>query len=357
MPATDRGLRFGFIGGPQAGPELDRWGRHAEGLGASFLGTGEGAANFEDPYIWLAALARVTERSALGTVLTVPDLREPIVHANTWATLQRLSGGRAVCGIGVGDLARIEVGLNPVSAGRLVEYATMVRRLSGGEPVDQGDRHLQIRWAAAATRVPIYFGADGPRIQRAAGEVADGVVVGQAGHPAIIARTLRNVGEGAAGAGRDPGKLDVWFTCRIVVTDRPDGAIYLDGLDEYGARQARYLWRTSGKPSADEVVDRIEQRKGLRLDEDVARRLVSYNEEFDHRGAWSHGSKTNVQLLEKHGLREWAGRMFYISGPVGECAERVRGLVEAGGRNFLAPAITGDRFDAAEKVAAVFDSV
>jgi alkanesulfonate monooxygenase SsuD/methylene tetrahydromethanopterin reductase-like flavin-dependent oxidoreductase (luciferase family) len=352
--ATETGaLRFGFIGGPPVGDELDRWGRHTEALGASFLGTGEGAAIFEDPYIWLASLARVTTRALLGTVLSVPGLRDPIVHANTMATIQRLSAGRAVLGLGVGDLARLDVGLAPTTVATLVEYARIVRALTAGEAVDFEGRSLQVRWADNA--VPVWLGADGPKVQRAAGAMADGIVVGQAGHPSIVRQVLDNVAAGARDAARPPSDVEVWLTCRIVVTDRPNGAIYLDGLDEYGARQARYFWRTSGSPSADEVVARIEQRKGVRLDDGVATRLVAYNEEFDRWQAWSHGDKTNVELLEKHGLREWAGRMFYISGPVDECAERVQGLVDAGARNFLVPAITGERFGAAEGVAAVFD--
>ncbi len=347
------GLRFGFIGAPPAGEELDRWGRHAEAVGATFLSTGEGAAVFEDPYISLAMLARVTERALLGPVLSVPGLRDPIVHANTMATIQRLSGGRAVLGLGVGDLGRLDVGLPPATVAELVEYAGTVRTLTAGEPVEVDGRHLQVRWAT--DQVPVYLGADGPKSQRAAGAMADGVVVGQAGHPSMVAQVLRNVGDGATGAGRRSEDLAVWFTCRIVVTDRPNGAIYLDGLDEYGARQAHYLWRTSGSPSADDVAARIEARKGIRLDDDIARRLVAYNQDFNRSDAWSHGSKTNVDLLEKHGLRDWAGRMFYISGPVDECAERVRGLVDAGARNFLVPAIVGDRCAAAEQVAAVFD--
>lgn len=348
-------LRFGFIGGPPAGDQLDQWGRHAEALGAAFLGTGEGAAVFEDPYLWLGQLARATDRALVGPVLSVPGLRDPVVHANTMATIQRLSGGRAVLGLGVGDLGRLDVGLPPVTVAELVDYAGTVRALTAGEAVDVGGRRLQIRWAT--DRVPVYLGADGPKSQRAAGAMADGVVVGQAGHPDMVARALRNVADGAGGAGRPPDDLAVWFTCRIVVTDRPNGAIYLDGLDEYGARQARYLWRTSGSPSADGVVERIEARKGVRLDGDVARRLVAYNEDFDRWDAWSHGSKTNVDLLDEHGLREWAGRMFYISGPVDDCADRVRDLVGAGARNFLVPAVAGERFRAAEQVAAVFDRV
>src|SRR6185437_10856426 len=95
--------RFGFIGGPRTGHGLDAWAVHCESLGASLLGTGEGASLFEDTYLWLAEAGRVTERVLLGPVLSVPGIRNPLVHANTLATLQRITGGRAFLGIGTGD--------------------------------------------------------------------------------------------------------------------------------------------------------------------------------------------------------------------------------------------------------------
>lgn len=346
--------RFGFIGGPKIGQGLDAWARHCEGLGASLLGTGEGASLFEDTSLWLAEAGRVTERMHLGPILSVPGIRHPLVHANTLATLQRITGGRAFLGIGVGDFGRIDLGYKPATVDELVAYASVVRTLTSGAPALVEGTEVRMQWTAGP--VPVYLGADGPKSQRAAGSMADGVIVGQAGHPDIVRHVRRNVEEGARAAGRNLDDIDVWFTCRIYVCDRPNGAIYTEGLDEYGARQARYFWRTAGSPSEDEVVERIEQRKGIRLPEDVARRLVAYNLAFDHAHAWS-GSKANVELLDRYELREWAGRMFYISGTVDDVAARVRELAAAGARNFLVPAITEDRFEAAERTAAVIDRI
>jgi hypothetical protein len=165
---------------------------------------------------------------------------------------------------------------------------------------------------------------------------------------------LRHVDAGVLEAGRRREAVDVWFTSRIYVCDRPNGAIYIDGLDEYGARQARYFWRTSGSPSEHEVVERLRERKGIELDEDIAQRFVAFNRAFDHENAWS-GSKANVELLDRFELRAWAGEMFYISGPLDDVVARVRRLWDAGARNFLVPAITDDRFDAAAHTAQVFE--
>jgi alkanesulfonate monooxygenase SsuD/methylene tetrahydromethanopterin reductase-like flavin-dependent oxidoreductase (luciferase family) len=344
--------RFGFIGGPRIGHGLDAWAAHCERLGASLLGTGEGASLFEDTYLWLAEAGRVTERVLLGPVLSVPGIRNPLVHANTLATLQRITGGRAFLGIGTGDFGRLDLGLPPATRAELIEYASTVRTLTSGEPAEVAGHSLQLQWTAGT--VSVYLGADGPKSLHAAGTMADGVIVGQGGHPDIVRFVRHHVDGGAQATGRALDAIDVWFTSRIYVCDRPNGAIYVDGLDEYGARQCRYFWRTSGSPSEHEVVQRLRERKGIELDEDIARRFVAFNRAFDHENAWS-GSKANVELLDRFELREWAGEMFYLSGPLDDVVARVRQLWDAGARNFLVPAITEDRFEAAAHTAQFFE--
>jgi alkanesulfonate monooxygenase SsuD/methylene tetrahydromethanopterin reductase-like flavin-dependent oxidoreductase (luciferase family) len=343
--------RFGFIGGPRIGHGLDAWSIHCERLGASLLGTGEGASLFEDTYLWLAEAGRVTERVLLGPVLSVPGIRNPLVHANTLATLQRITGGRAFLGIGAGDFGRLDLGLPPATRAELTDYAATVRTLTSGASAEVGGRSIQMQWTAGT--VPVYLGADGPKALQAAGAMADGVIVGQGGHPDIVRHVHRHLDAGARAAGRRLDAMDVWFTSRIYVCDRPNGAIYTDGLDEYGARQCRYFWRTSGSPSEDDVVQRLRERKGIELPQDIASRFVAFNRAFDHENAWS-GSKANVELLDRFGLREWAGEMFYLSGPLDDVVARVRQLWDAGARNFLVPAITEDRFEAAARTAEVF---
>ena len=229
----------------------------------SLLGTGEGASLFEDTYLWLAEAGRVTERVLLGPVLSVPGIRHPLVHANTLATLQRITGGRAFLGIGAGDFGRLDLGLPPATRDELIEYAATVRTLTSGEAAEVAGRSLRMQWTAGT--VPVYLGADGPRALHAAGTMADGVIVGQGGHPDIVRFVQRHVEAGAAATGRTLDAVDLWFTSRIYVCDRPNGAIYVDGLDEYGARQCRYFWRTSGSPSEDDVVQRVRERKGIQL--------------------------------------------------------------------------------------------
>lgn len=345
-------LRFGLLSGPPIGPELDRWARHCEAVGADLIGAGEAPTLFEDPFIWLAMAGRVTERALLGPVMTVPGIRHPVVLANTLSTVQSISGGRAFLGMGVGDFARIELGQKPATLSQLRQYGVAVRSLTAGDEVELDGHRPSIRWSAG--RVPLLLGADGPRSIENAAAVADGIIVGQGAHPDIVGHVRRHVDVGTAAAGKAAQDVDVWYSARIYVTDRDNGAIYVDGLDEYGARMARYFWRTAGQPDADHVVEQIHRRKGIRLPEDIAVGLVRYNEEFDTWEGYTKGSKFNVELLDKYGIRDWAGRMFYVSGPADDVVARMRSLIDAGARNFLVPQLLDNRFEAAEKVGEVF---
>lgn len=130
MPAPDGRLRFGFVA---AGTDFE-FARAAEELGADLLSWGESPTQYPDPYIMAAQTAAVTTRALLGPVVATPGLRHPAVLANSPVEVQRISGGRAFCGIGSGDLALMNMGERPFKVDAFVEYARVVKLLAAGEP-------------------------------------------------------------------------------------------------------------------------------------------------------------------------------------------------------------------------------
>src|SRR5215212_8891082 len=89
-----------------------------------------------EPYPLLTLMALNTERMRLGTCVTNPATREPSVTASALATLNLLSGGRMVLGIGRGDSARRVMGKPPTTMKRLEESVHLIRELAEGRPVD-----------------------------------------------------------------------------------------------------------------------------------------------------------------------------------------------------------------------------
>lgn len=219
--------------------DLMRYARRSEELGLDALWYAD-EKFYRETYTGLAACALATTRIALGTGVTEPYTRHPALTALAIASLDELSGGRAVLGFGAGRVGFPQMGIAlERPALRLREAMHVIRRLwagerftFAGETIAWNDAALQF---PARAGIPIYLAADGPHTLRLAGEVADGVIVPHCASPLILGPKLELVGQGSAKAGRPRppvlARLDVSLS-----RDR-DAAVYQGRL-----RLARYLW-------------------------------------------------------------------------------------------------------------------
>lgn len=168
------------------------------------------------PEAWstLAATATVTEKATLGTCVTDPHRYHPAVLAQKVATVDQISGGRAILGLGAGEAMNLEpFGIEwkkPVS--KLKEVVTIIRKLWSGEMFDYEGRFFKLKDAflqinPVEGKVPIYFGANSPRTLRLTGEIADGWISTPL-PPRLYEERLRLVKEGAEKAGRRLDDID-----------------------------------------------------------------------------------------------------------------------------------------------------
>ena len=192
----------------------------------------------EDPDGWdafalLGALATATRRAQLGTGVTNPYLRHPNLLAASVATLDRLSAGRAILGLGRGQpewYARslgTDVG-SPLAVLEetillLRQWWTAPHRASSPGP----DPHFRVRdWPRTVhplqTPPPIYLAAAGPQALALAGRLADGVVFNNLTSPTSLAQAIPAVRAAAVAAGRDPSSLAFVLRTPVIVTDDPD---------------------------------------------------------------------------------------------------------------------------------------
>jgi probable F420-dependent oxidoreductase len=111
---------------------------------------GEAPVPVADPWILLAAVAQATEKIALGTMVTPLPRRRPWVLARQTATLDRLSEGRLILGVGLGFPAETEFsafGEDPeirVRAQKLDEGLAILAGLWSGEPFEFHGQHYQV---------------------------------------------------------------------------------------------------------------------------------------------------------------------------------------------------------------------
>lgn len=179
----------------------------------------------------LAAMAGATSTVRLGPGVTNPYSRHPALLAAAIATLDELSGGRAVLGLGAGGTNHRALGIErrtPATA--LREAITVVRGLLAGDEVTLDGtvvsaRQARLDFTPVRASVPIHVGARGPKMLRTAGELADGVIIGNLASPAGWRRALAHVRAGCAQPGRMPA-LTAWVACAV----DPDGAAARDAV-------------------------------------------------------------------------------------------------------------------------------
>jgi 5,10-methylenetetrahydromethanopterin reductase len=168
-----------------------------------------------DCYLGLAACAAQTSRIRLATGVTDPYSRHPAITAASIATLDEMSDGRAVLGLGAGGTGMRELALErklPVAA--LRETVEMVRGLVRGEKLTAEGKVVSINggkltFKPTRSELPIYFATHGAQVTRLAGQVADGVLIANTLVPSAFDFYVGQLDQGNAKAGRDPASLDI----------------------------------------------------------------------------------------------------------------------------------------------------
>src|SRR4051795_2359791 len=191
----------------------------AEQNGFEYGWTYDSHVLWQDSFPTLALAAKATERLKLGHMVTNPGTREPTVVASAYATLQDISDGRMVMGIGRGDSARRYIGQKPVPVARFEEALRMIKPFMNGEKVVWNDTEIQLGWARRdLPEIEMHVAGYGPRVLGSAGRLGDGVII-QLADPDIVRWTLGTARRAAEEAGRDPDALKCIVCAPSHVTD------------------------------------------------------------------------------------------------------------------------------------------
>src|SRR6201987_6427990 len=143
----------------------------------------------------------------LAHFVTTPGTRDPTVLASAYATLQDLTDGRMVMGIGRGDSARRYIGQQPVKVAEFERACAMIRDFMNGREVNWNDKELQLKWVRPELpEIPMWIAGYGPKALGVAGRVGDGVII-QLADPEIITWIMDTARRAAGAAGRDPSAL------------------------------------------------------------------------------------------------------------------------------------------------------
>jgi len=273
------------------------------------------------PEAWtiLTAAAMTTKRVLLGTCVTDPHRHHPAVLAQRLATIDQVSGGRVILGLGAGESMNLEpFGIKrdkPVS--KLIEAVTIMRRLWSGETINyEGefwklkDAFLQIK--PTRPRVPIYFGANSPRTLRLTGEMADGWLPTPLS-PELYKKRLKLIEDAARAAGRAPESIDAGLYLYTSIADRAEDA---------------YKQLDTMKPmivSAPELLK--ESGYEVELPKEIS--SLSYTDVLPT-GEWLELFARYADFIPRDAAVE-----FSIAGTTQDCIDKVEEYVKAGVRHFL----------------------
>lgn len=191
-----------------------------------------------DPLVWLTWVGAHTTTLLLGTGVLVLPQRNPVVLAKEVATLDVMSGGRVLLGVGVGWLEEefAVIGASFPDRGRRTdEYVEAMRALwSEDMATFSGDtvsfRQAILRPRPVNGRVPVIIGGHTPAAARRAGRLGDGFFPAKGDLPAL----LDELRAAAERAGRDPADVEITWTGASVLAGGEQAVDEVGRLAELG---------------------------------------------------------------------------------------------------------------------------
>ncbi len=307
-------MKFCLHGSARSVKEAVNRAKRAEALGFEAIFFADSQMNNVDPYQAMAMCAVSTKKIRLGTAVTNMVYRDPTITANSFATLNEISAGRAIVGLGTGDGPVYSLGR---TATKLVDFEMglrVIRDLLHDRGVDVpkskeragGNVQLKIGKRPA----PIYISAEGPKTLRVAGRTCDGVILGTGFDLDVLEWAEARVVEGAKEAGRSPGEIDIMPAGMIVVGD--DGELARKRVRARMANRAHHNFRFTMETVPDG------EAAG------VKRFMDAFNI-----------SKPIEERVDPDYVTDYLLERFTIAGTPSECVAKVKRLEAAGVKRIL----------------------
>jgi len=186
--------------------------------------------NNRSVYVILSLLANYTNTIMIGPGVTNPYLINPVQTASTLMSLDNLSDGRAILGIGAGDKITLNLlGIDREKPLTAVKESTQIFRtiFDTGKIKDFNGEVFTVKKANVAFEktgaLPIYIGAQGPKMLQLAGSMGQGVLV-NASHPIDFEFAIKQIKKGIADAKRKLSDVDISAYASVSVDQKMEKA-------------------------------------------------------------------------------------------------------------------------------------
>jgi 5,10-methylenetetrahydromethanopterin reductase len=189
-------------GGVKNIDEIHRRAQRAEELGYDGIFLGESHLSSIDSFQTLASCAMLTQRVLLGIAVTNMVFRHPTVLAGAAASLNEISKGRAILGLGTGDGPVYTQGLKATPIKQFEDGVKLIRQLVRGKPATFPTGEFGIGFNVTKPAA-IYVSAEGPKGLQLAGRSTDGVILGTGFDLRVFEWAKGKIREGTKAAGRE----------------------------------------------------------------------------------------------------------------------------------------------------------
>ncbi len=243
----------------------------AEAQGFEYAWTYDSHVLWQESMPVMALAADQTSKIKLGHMVTNPAIRDPTVLASAYATLQDISNGRMIMGVGRGDSSVRYVGRKPMKVAEFEEALQMVKPFMNGKEVTWNGKQLQLKWVRPELpEIEMHVAGYGPKALAVAGRQGDGVII-QLADPDIIQWIMDTARKAAEEAGRDPAALKCIVSAPSHISD--DMADARDQVRWFPAMVSNHVqdlidrYGTDGSVVPKVLTDYVEARKFYDYDE------------------------------------------------------------------------------------------
>ena len=307
-------MNFCLHGSARTVQEAVERAKRAEQLGFEAIFFADSQMNNVDPYQVMAMCAVNTTKIRFGTAVTNMVYRDPTITANSFATLNEISQGRAIIGMGTGDGPVYSLGR---TATRLADFEKGLRTMRDllhdrGIDVPKSRERAggNVKLKAGKRPVPIYISAEGPKTLAVAGRTCDGVILGTGFAKPVTDWARQRIAEGARLAGRSPDDIDIMPAGMIVVDD--DGDLARRRVRSRMANRAHHNFRFTMET----------------VPEGEAAGVQRFMDNFDI-------SKPIEERIDPNFVTDYLLDRFTIAGTPRECIEKVKRLEADGIKRIL----------------------
>ena len=306
-------MQVGFFFWPYTLDLCKRLAERADRHGYAMIGIADTPGNAMDPWVSATMVARASQRTRVALCVTNLLTRHPAVSAAAIASLDHISNGRAVLGIGAGHSGTKNVGLPKSTAKDLAEGVTYIKELLKGRPASLGTATAHLPWIKRAP--PVFLAASHPRPLRAAGQTADGVFVNYGLGADNIRDSKSYIIEGAKAAGRAPEDIEIWQIAALDCSEDRNAA-----RSKVGAMLAFLAGYVIG--------DKNLETRGV--PQPLREPLLELRRRYSTRPG-----EADIKLVQELGLFDYLSRRLSICGNVEDCLAQALAAKAAGAKRLM----------------------